>query len=242
MTAQLNRWRELQPREGTRHTPVAGVLLTDSELDHALGLLHLREGQQLVIYCTQAVAEALENDLQILPALSFYAEVRLELVEVGNPVTLGGAGCGLNVEWFETGRDLPRYSASRAAAGAVTGLEIEDVASGARVLYVPGAGEISEDLSRRLNRADVIFFDGTFWTEDEFPSIGGGTRSAKDMGHLPITGSSGSLRRLANCPARIKRYIHINNTNPILDPSSPQRKELREAGLEVAEDGEEVKI
>jgi pyrroloquinoline quinone biosynthesis protein B len=242
VTNQLNRWKELQPREGTRHTPVAGVLITDSELDHTLGLLHLREGQALTIYCTTAVADALEANLRILPALRCYTDLQLELVEPGKPIALGDGPDTIRVEWFETGRELPRYSGGRDKSGAVTGLEIEGVADGRRLLYVPGAGEIGDELKRRFDRADAIFFDGTFWTEDEFQTVGGGTRSAKQMGHLPMSGAEGSLRQLAACSAPVRRYIHINNTNPVLDPSSPQRREVREMGRELAEDGEEVEI
>jgi pyrroloquinoline quinone biosynthesis protein B len=242
VTAQLTRWPELRPQEGLRHTPVRGVLLTDSELDHTLGLLHLREGRELSIYATAAVAGALERDLAVLRALRCYTEVRVMAVTEGEPLLLGNETNGILVEWFETGTDLPRYSGGRDAPGAVTGLELQSLASKRRALFVPGIGEVTGPLLERLRRADTIFFDGTFWSEEEFPRVSGGTRSARDMGHLPISGSQGSAQLLAGLPAEVKRYIHINNTNPVLDPGSQERRVIRELGLELAEDGEEVEL
>lgn len=242
VTTQLGRWPELNPQQGTRHTPVRGVLLTDAELDHTLGLLHLREGQELTIYATAAVAEALEGKLGVLPALRCYTEVRLALVEPGKPVVLGDEANGVRAEWLETGRDLPRYAGGREAPGAVTAVDLVDLGSGKRAVYAPGVGELGEELTERMQRADAIFLDGTFWTEEEFPQVGGGSRSARHMGHLPMSGEGGSARQLAGFSAPYRKYIHINNTNPVLDPSSPQRSEIRELGLDLAEDGEEVEI
>jgi pyrroloquinoline quinone biosynthesis protein B len=242
VTSQLARWPELRPQEGTRHTPIRGVLLTDAELDHTLGLLHLREGQELTIYATPAVANALEGNIGVLPALRCYTDTRVVLAEPGKTVILGGEAEGVRVEWLETGRDLPRYAGAADAPGAVTALELENMATGRSAVYAPGAGKLSDELRQRLERAAAILFDGTFWTEDEFPSVGGGSRSARDMGHLPIGGSAGSARQLAGFSAPVKRYVHINNTNPVLDPTSPQRGEIRQLGLEVAEDGEEVEF
>lgn len=243
VTAQLLQHPELHPRHGNRETPFAGILLTDAELDHALGLMHLREGDSLRLYGTAAVRAALQDELGFLPNLARYTEVDFVTVAPGEQQLLpGNDGAGLEVEWFETGQDLPRYAGEKSVPGAVTGLELRDPATGRIALYIPGAGELTPELLERMERAEAIFLDGTFWSEDEFPKVSGRTRSAKDMGHLPMSGEGGTAASLAELPARIKKYVHINNTNPVLHHGSPEREHLRSLGLDLAQDGEEVEI
>src|SRR5512142_87383 len=52
---------------GVRHVPVEGIVLTDAELDHTLGVTLLREGRQLQIIATQAVIRTIAEDSRILP-------------------------------------------------------------------------------------------------------------------------------------------------------------------------------
>jgi pyrroloquinoline quinone biosynthesis protein B len=93
-------------------------------------------------------------------------------------------------------------------------------------------------LSEVCASSDLILFDGTFWSEEELAAVRPGARSAREMNHLPIR--NGTLDFLRQLPARRKIYTHINNTNPILMPDSPQRRELEQAGIEVARDGLEI--
>jgi pyrroloquinoline quinone biosynthesis protein B len=37
-------------------------------------------------------------------------------------------------------------------------------------------------------------------------------------------------------------YIHLNNTNPLVDPSSPEARWVSAAGVEVARDGLELEL
>jgi len=97
-------------------------------------------------------------------------------------------------------------------------------------------------LERHLEGADCIFLDGTFWHSDELQLLGVSELNAADMGHLPVGGSSGSAERLARIPARHKVYIHVNNTNPMLDESSPERGNLKELGIEIGYDGMEMEV
>lgn len=243
ITTQLARWPDLHPKEDIRHTPFNGVLLTDGELDHTLGLLHLREGAGWQLYGTSAVLEMLRVDFQVLPALARYADPEVLTISCNTPLIVGDEMTQIAVRWLETGRDSPRYTqGEQEAPGAVTALIFEDLTNGRRLAYAPGVGVITDELFDELSGVDALFFDGTFWSDDEFPKVGGTPRSAREMGHMPISGADGSAARLADLPAKVKRYIHINNTNPILDPLSEQRRQIRAYGLEVAEDGEEVEL
>jgi pyrroloquinoline quinone biosynthesis protein B len=106
--------------------------------------------------------------------------------------------------------------------------------------YVPGVAGPSPDLVRLLNSADCVFFDGTFWTDDELIAPGLGERSARDMGHWPLHGPDGSVRMLSSLRTARRILIHINNTNPILDERSRERELVESVGIEVAYDGMEV--
>ncbi len=239
VTQQLARWPELHPQSDIRSTPIRGVILTDGELDHILGLLHLREASRWTLYAIPPVAKMLEDDLRLMPALRRYAEIRVHALSLEAPLYLDEASSRVEVRLVETGRHLPRYlgRTNGAPDGAVVGLILKDLSSGKRVVYAPCIGELSETLRDQLWGADVIFFDGTFWSDDELRRLGIGTDTATEMGHVPVSGPAGSALWLSKLSAHTKLYVHINNTNLLLDPASKERAWVRRLGLEVATDG-----
>src|SRR5262249_4192530 len=119
-------------------------------------------------------------------------------------------------------------------------MEFVDDSTGGRAVIAPDVAEITPELQAAMSRADAVFFDGTFWSENELTQIEPSARSASEMGHLPI--SNGSLSALAEFPARHRTFIHINNTNPILASDSPERHEVEKRGLTVGEDGMEFQL
>jgi pyrroloquinoline quinone biosynthesis protein B len=236
--AQLARWPELHPPSGIRSTTIRGILLTDGELDHTLGLLHLREGSRLRLFMTSAVSKLLEEDLRLLPALRCYADVSTVALAPGGPFSL----CLGNVEvrLVETGRRLPRYAGRGQAAGAVVAVILQDRITGKRVVFAPGVGELTSSLRESCAAADVILFDGTFWSDDELRRLRIGVATAREMGHVPVNGPEGSGLWLAGLLARRKLYVHLNNTNPLLDLASQEHAWITRLGLEVARDGWEA--
>jgi pyrroloquinoline quinone biosynthesis protein B len=239
VTAQIARWSELHPKSGIRSTPVRGVILTDGELDHILGLLHLREASRWTLYASPAVAAMLEEGLRVMPALRRYADVEVCEVAADEPFMLAEGRSRVEVRLIPTGRHVPRYLGRPAAgdAAAVSALVLTDTESGRRLAYAPCVEELSERLRAHLAGADVILFDGTFWSDEELRDLGAGGDTASEMGHVPVSGPRGSARWLSNVPAGTKLYVHINNTNPLLDPASAERAWIRGLGLEVAPDG-----
>jgi pyrroloquinoline quinone biosynthesis protein B len=225
---------------GVRHVPVAGVVLTDAELDHTLGIALLREGRRLQLYTTCAVRQILEADSRLLPVTRAFAEVDvMELPALGGPVSLaysGGEPSGLAVETFVVPAGPPRF-ASAEQPGHTVGLVIRDAATGDGFAFVPGCGGIDDSLVARLSTVELVLFDGTFWTDNELIRLGIGDRTARQMDHLPISGPDGSLARLSSLPVPRRVYTHINNTNPILIEDSPERAEVERAGLIVGRDG-----
>ncbi len=225
--------------DGLRHVPVEGVVLTDAELDHTLGVVLLREGRHLQVYATPAVQRVLEHDTRLLPVTRAFADVLVRplATDVTTPlVYLDGCPAGLSVTAFEVPAGPPRF-ATHEQPGHTVGLLVRDDASGGVCAFVPGCGGLDGGLLDRLGAADLLLFDGTFWTDDELISLGIGERTARQMDHLPVSGPDGSLERLARLPARQRVYTHINNTNPMLIEDSPQRQMVQRLGLAVGSDG-----
>jgi pyrroloquinoline quinone biosynthesis protein B len=224
---------------GLRHVPVEGVILTDGELDHTLGILLLREGRYLRIYATPAVRSIVDHDSRILPVTRAFAEVLTEDLTAGEPTSLcyrDGCPSGLTVSGFPVPAGPPRF-ASGDHPGHTVGLLLRDQSTGGTCAFVPGCGGLDETLLGLLGQAEVVLFDGTFWTDDELIGLGIGQRTAREMDHLPVSGRDGSLERLAALGSAHRIYTHINNTNPMLVEDSPERLLVERHGLKVGADG-----
>lgn len=235
---QLTRLPTLAP-EGSRHVPVEGIVLTDAELDHTVGIVLLREARHLQLCATRSVLRVLEEDSRILPVTRAFAEVRITEMIPGSALPLcyrDGEATGLVVESFAVPAGPPRF-AREDLPGHTVGLIVHDKASGGACAFVPGCGDLDPSLLARLAAADLLLFDGTFWTDDELIRLGIGDRTARQMDHLPISGPDGSLERLAALPCRHKVYSHINNTNPMLVEDSAERALAERLGLRVGADG-----
>ena len=236
--AQIESFPALHPR-GVRESPLQAVLLTDGELDHSYGLLLLRESDRLEVHATEAVHETLSNGTSLLPTLGAYTNVEWRTVAVGKEVPLAD---GLSYRAF----GAPTNKQARFEAGegdeSVVGYRITDEHTGSVLVYLPGAQELTASVLAQLEGCGCLLFDGTCWQDDELIRLGIAGKTSRDMGHLPIGGEDGSLKKLAPLSIERKIYIHINNTNPILLEDSPERRSVEEHGFEVAEDGLELEI
>lgn len=216
---QIERTPRLQPRnDSLRNTPVAGVFLTNADIDHALGLLLMREQETpIVVYAADETRIALE---WLNGVLARFCGIEWRSIS-SNFQPLDGAVGFRAIE-------LPHSVA----------FQFRSDASGATALFAPTVGELTGQLCDAVQTSDAVFFDGTFWSDDELATVRPGARSAKEMNHLPI--KDGSLDLLRQSPARRKIYTHINNTNPILMPGSSERATVETAGIEIAHDGLEI--
>ncbi|MEL0313578.1 MAG: pyrroloquinoline quinone biosynthesis protein PqqB [Halieaceae bacterium] len=238
--SQLEANPPLQPKRGRRDTGVHGVVLADSQIDHTTGLLFLREGCPLRVYCTDMVAQDLSTGFPIFVMLKSWDG---GVIHTTVPID-GSAFQVIDIEEISiTAIPLdgkaPPYSPHRhdPHVGDNVGYLIEDTRSQASLFYAPGLGQMSSALLDMMGGADCVMVDGTFWSEDEMQRAGVGTKLASDMGHLPQSGDEGMLHWLSKIPGPRKILIHINNTNPILIENSPERKLVEESGVEVAYDG-----
>lgn len=216
---QIESTPQLQPRNDLlRNTPIAGVLLTNADIDHALGLLHLRQQEMpLVVYAVDETRTALAWIDRVLSRF-----------------------CG--IEWRRISPDF-QLLANGLAFRAIelptsVAFQFLDETSSRLALVAPTVGDVTRELSDASDQSDVVIFDGTFWSDGELRVVRPGARTAREMNHLPL--GDGSLDLLCKSQARRKIFTHINNTNPILMPGSRERAKVEQAGVEVACDGLEI--
>ena len=227
--------------DGVRAPPVAGVLLTDAEIDHTAGLLLLRESAAPVrVFGSAGIERALRHGYPVLAMLERYCGAEWQTLDPGQTWALEGSS--LAVEAFDVGGDAPRYVTGSDVELQASGFVFRDRASGGVVTYVPGLARLDADVLSRFAASDLLLVDGTFWRDDELARLGISARSARDMGHVPLSGPGGTLEALAGLQRPRKALVHINNTNPILFEDSPEREAVLRAGVEVAYDGLEVQL
>ncbi|GAA2417633.1 pyrroloquinoline quinone biosynthesis protein PqqB [Nonomuraea africana] len=230
---QVEQTAALHPGPGPRRTPLAGVVLTDAELDHTLGLARLREAEGLEVVATSAVREALTRGLCLDRTLAPYTRLTWRELTPHGGLTLGGA---IEVAAVPVSGKRPRYAADldSEADGWVAALRLTDRETGGVCVYAPAMGVWPDG----LDGADCVIVDGTFWDEEEPRRTGVSSRTATEMGHLSI---EATMERLAALPGRAL-YTHLNNTNPLADPGAPHHKVLDEVGVEVAADGMVIEL
>ena len=245
--AQIEGFPGLHPR-APRHSPIAGILITNGDLDHCLGLLSLRESQRLAVYATERVRLGFTSENVLYATLErFPGQVSWRKLELGRTVELtlpDGRPSGLEVEPVAVPGQPPLHLKARLAPSPEDniGFRIRDRRTGGVLAYFSGIAAPNAALRAALDAADCIFLDGTFWSSDELIALGLGERRAEDMAHWPIGGPQGSLASLNGIGRGPRLFIHVNNTNPILCEDSPERESVRAAGWDVAHDGLELEI
>ena len=239
ISQQLRATPALNRPEQLRGTAIGAIILTDSQIDHSAGLLSLREGCPHQVWCTPEVHDDLSTGFPVFPMLSHW-NGGLQHHPVEPLARFQVTVCQtLHFTAIPLLSNAPPYSPyrDRPLPGHNVALFIEDSNSGQSLLYAPGLGEPDETIMPWLQRADCLLIDGTLWRDNELSATGVGGHSGKAMGHLALAEEQGLASLLATLPARRKILIHINNTNPILNEASPERKSLEQQGIEVSWDG-----
>lgn len=228
---------DLAPGPGRRDTPVRGVLLTDAELDHVMGLMMLREGTELDVYGSAPVLSALDDGFPIRGLLAPYGASRWHEVAGGVTVALAD---GLRVRPIPLSAKRPRYAADQPAHDSwVAAYRFEDPATGSALLYAPCLPEWTPAFDAALEGVTHLIMDGSFFHQDEMARTAGWSATARSMGHLPI---SESLDAVAARPGLRCLYTHVNNTNPVLEPHSAEYLAVRAAGADIAVDGQLLEL
>ena len=222
-----------------RWSPISSVILVDAQIDHTAGLMLLREGAPLEVHCTPAVRQELTLDYPVFNVLNNFCSVKAhDISNNAKPFKVTG-GNHLQFTAISLPGRAPLYSRSRYLSdtqGHVIALYVFDPLTQGKVLYAPAIDRLTPELKHYMDLADVLFLDGTFWDEDELLRLNVSKRKASDMGHWALSGQNGFLNVLTNLKNKRIILTHINNTNPILNESSPEFLQLKEHGIEVARD------
>jgi pyrroloquinoline quinone biosynthesis protein B len=244
---QIGATAYLHPRQGLRSSPIAGVVLTGGDVDAIAGLLTLRERHAFTLYGTARIHQVLDAN----PIFEVLARdiVSRQCMEAGTsiPLTLpDGSPSGLSVELLPVPGKVPLYL--EGSTGTPVIAEGEDTVGAVisdghrRLVFIPGCAGMTDTLAQRLQGADVVLFDGTLWTDDEMLRTGVGSKTGLRMGHMSVSGPSGTIAAFRQIDVGRKILLHINNSNPILLDDSPERAEAVAAGWEVAYDGMEIRL
>lgn len=238
MRTQLSANPPLHP-DGLRGSPVRSVVLTNGDIDHVAGLLVLRERHPFTIYATPHIAALLgENSVfgVLDPELVTISEVKPGIAFELQP--------GLAAELVPVPGKEPLYKEAgivRTDIESETTVGIRLTEANREIWYIPGCARLTTTLAERLAGSDLVFFDGTVFDDDEMIATGTGSKTGRRMGHMPMNGADGSMAAFAAIKTGRKVYIHINNTNPVWNPVSPQRRMIEQAGWEIAMDGTEYR-
>jgi len=236
LRSQIEATRNLHPRS-RRDSPIAGIVLASADLDHVLGLLLLREFQPLRVYATPSILEILRDENSMFQMLN-----RVDPQAVWSPINMAasfplldaaGKDSGLTCEAYALTGRYPKYVRRKNLKPTEAIAALFFTHGSKRIAYLPAVGRLDDALISKLDGADVLLFDGTFWSDDELIRIDSTSETAHQMGHIPV---EESLSLLKNVNVGKRLYIHINNTNPILNESSREHRAVRAAGWQVAED------
>jgi len=243
---QIAQTPQLNPRNGGRDSPISGVILTNADVDHVAGLLTMREAQPFNIYGMPRVLEAVRGNaifnVLVSKLVSWRPLVMDRMSEISGPTEVSS---GLSARAFPVPskvalwREDPEMKDFGSTAEDTVGLELM-ANNGKRFFYIPGCASMQTDLAERLRGAELVFFDGTTYTDNEMIALGLGSKTASRMGHMSVSGVGGSIASFKPLHVARKIFIHINNSNPILVADSPERRAVEAAGWEVGTDGLEV--
>ena len=247
---QISATPELAPGSdnGLRASPIKAVALTNGDVDHVAGLLNMREAQPFSLYAAGRVLDALGAN-PIFTILQTQLVPRIEL-RMDETVAVSGAGLdlGLAIRAFPVPGKIALYLENANApnfgtsAGDTLGLEIIETETGESFFYIPGCAKLDGPLAERLRGASLVFFDGTLFHENEMIEQGLLGKTGSRMGHINVSGEDGSIAAFEPLDVKRKIYVHINNSNPLLNEFSSEYATAQSAGWEIGEDGMEVDL
>jgi pyrroloquinoline quinone biosynthesis protein B len=245
---QLIATPQLHPKAGQlRMSPIAGVILTNGEIDAVAGLLSMREGSPFTIYAHARVLAILKaNSIFDVLAEKNVGRQPIEIDQPFEPRVPDGSPSGIEIlpfavsgkaAWYLEGKVHP---GGNDGAGDTIGLRIKDKRSGKFFYFVAACAVVTDELKTRLAGAPLVFFDGTVWRDDELIAAGLGNKTGQAMGHIAMSGDHGAIAALDGLDIGQKVFLHINNSNPALLRGSSERKIAERAGWRIAADGMEI--
>ena len=236
---QMARAEALHPTD-LRRSPVRSVLLTNGDIDHVAGLLTLREQQAFSLFATAEIHQVIADN-PIFNALNPDFVAR-EPIELDVPFELVP---GITARLIAVPGKVPLYLEGEQVQTDLIGEQTVGVqlqAAGKTAFYIPGCAALRPDLKTRIEGADMVMFDGTLWQDDEMVQAGLSQKTGQRMGHMSMSGAQGSIAAFQGLRIGQKVFVHMNNTNPVLRPGSPQKTAAEQAGWHIAQDGMEFEL
>jgi len=236
---------------GPRSTPIHAIILTSADTDCVFGLLHLREFQPLRIYATESVRRVITEENSLFRTLERSTPpVCWEPLPLDRPIPIHAAAsphadATLCCRAIPLGGEFPDYVSSNlrgklSREEAVVALELTHRER--KFFLAPSLPALNQCTKLRINDCQFWALDGTFWTENELKEVRGEGKTAREIGHLALSGPDGLLEQLRGTPSARRVLIHLNNTNPVLDEESAAYRAVRDAGWEIANDGMEFNL
>lgn len=240
---------QLAPGAPLRDSPIKAAVLTNGDVDHIAGLINLREIQPFSIFATDRVLGVIASNsvFNILAA----GVVGRHTLPLGQRIPIGGGGVdlGLSVTAFAVPGKVALYLEDIAAGpsfgtqvGDTIGLEITETATAKTFFYIPGIAHLDADVERRLRGASLVFLDGTLFDDEEMIRQGLMHKTGPRMGHISMSGPDGSVAAFGKLDVERKIFVHINNSNPVLDDASDERRAVEAAGWTIGKDTMEVRL
>lgn len=220
--------------------PIDSVLVTNGDIDHVAGLLTLREMQPFNLFATQSIQDVIAQN-PIFDALNASVVDRTS-ISLNQPFEMVP---GLQATLFPVPGKVPLYLEGEHVQTDLVGEQTVGVAlkaGGKTAYYIPGCAALTPDLRTTLEGADLLFFDGTLWQDDEMVRAGLGQKTGKRMGHMSMDGDDGSIASFADMKIGRKIFVHMNNTNPVLRPDSAEKAAAEAAGWTIGQDGMEIAL
>jgi pyrroloquinoline quinone biosynthesis protein B len=246
LRAQILATPELAPPDGSRKSPMTGVFLPSADVDSIMGLLHLREFTPFRIFATSGVQQILMEENTIYRVLNRATPpVQWLSIPMQPQFARVGGDSSFRYSAVPLGGTYPDYVSDALRAKlpvdqAVVGLLVE--CGDKRLFFAPSLSGKNQEWKKLAESSDLVFLDGTFWSDDELIRATGSGKTARAIGHLPLSGADGLLQQFSGAGRGRRVLIHINNTNPILDEESAEYRQVREMGWETAHDGMEFAL
>ena len=246
---QINDNDILHPRQALRDSPINAVVLTNADVDHVAGLLNLRESQAFRLYGTRRVLSVLEaNSIFNVLNPQFVTRESMVLNEELEIMRPDGGALGISVLPFAVPGKVALWLEDESQGENFGTVDEDTIALEVRAegktcfFYMPACARMTDALADRLRGAELVFFDGTLWVDDEMVRDGVGVKTGKRMGHMSVFGEEGTMAAFSDLDVGRKVFIHINTTNPILIADTPERAAAETAGWEVSYDGMAIEI
>jgi pyrroloquinoline quinone biosynthesis protein B len=221
LPSQLDRLDALAPEAAGADNPVDGVLLTHAHIGHYTGLVHfgreVASTRDLPLFATHRMLEflATSGPWKLLFDLHQVAPRRLDY-DVKVALTEHLAVTAIRVPHREEWSDVVAYRIDGPNRSLLFLPDIDRWAAWDRKI---------EDVVRGV---DVALLDGTFYSTGELPG--------RDPAEVPHPLVVDTVERLRDQAGKVV-FIHLNHTNPLVDPASPESIAIRAAGFRIAEEG-----